>query len=277
MLKTSRLAALAIFGVMAASTVYAADDKPAVKGTPITISQDLIDQRVKLIIAQQAQQGQQVTDTPELRKNVRDQLITVELVTQQARKNGLDKQPEFLQQVESAKQEMLANAFVQDYVKNHPVTDADISKEYETIKASSVGTKEYNVRHILVEKESEAKAIAAKLKKDGKDSNFEKLAKASSKDGGSKDHGGDLGWNIPSNFVKPFADSLQTLTKGQISEPVQSQFGCHIIKLEDVRDVKVPTLDELKTRIAQRLQQLSLKKYIDELRDNAKIDGRITD
>jgi peptidyl-prolyl cis-trans isomerase C len=272
MLKTSRLAALALFGVMAAGTVYAADDKPAVKGTPITISQDLIDQRVKMITAQQGQ-----ADSPELRKSVRDDLINVQLIAEQAHKKGLDAQPEFVQQAEIAKQNLLANAFVQDFVKSHPVTDDDISKEYEVLKKNTLGSKEYNVRHILVEKESDAKAIEAKLKKDSKDSNFEKLAKASSKDGGSKEHGGDLGWNIPTNFVKPFADALQTLTKGQISEPVQSQFGWHIIKLEDVRDVKVPSLDEIKPRIAQHLQQLALKKYIDELRENAKIDGRITD
>jgi len=274
MLKTSRLAALAILGVIAASPVYA-DDKAATTAKPvaakISISQDAIDQRVKMITAQQGQQ-----DTPELRKAVRDQLINVELISEEARKKGLDKQPDVLQQVEGARQEIVANAFVQDYIKSHPVSDDEIAKEYDNLKKGNSGTKEYSVRHILVEKESEAKAIAAKLKKDSKDANFEKLAKANSKDAGSKEHGGDLGWTSPASLVKPFADAMQALKPGQISEPVQSQFGWHIIKLEDVRDVKIPALEEIKPRIAQHIQQLALEKYIEELRENAKIDGRIS-
>lgn len=274
MLKTTRLAALAMLGVLAASPVYA-DDKTAANVKPvankISIPQEAIDQRVKMITAQQGQQ-----DTPDLRKAVRDQLINVELISQEARKKGLDKQPEVTQQVETAKQEILANAFVQDYIKTHPVSDEDIAKEYDNLKKSNAGAREYSVRHILVEKESEAKAIAAKLKKGGKDNSFDKLAKTYSKDAGSKDHGGDLGWTSPSNLVKPFADALLTLRKGQVSEPVQSQFGWHIIQLEDERDVKIPALDEIKPRIAQHMQQLALKKYIEELRDNAKIDGRIS-
>ena len=277
MLKTSRLAALAILGVLAASPVYA-DDKTAANAKPaanvkdkISISSEMVDQRVKMIVAQQGQQ-----DTPELRKAVREQMINVELISQEARKKELDKSSEVKQQVEAAKQEILANAFVQDYVKNHPVSDDEVKKEYDNLKKANAGTKEYNVRHILVEKESEAKAIAALLKKDSKDANFEKLAKAKSKDAGSKEHGGDLGWTSPANLVKPFADTMVTMSKGQVSEPVQSQFGWHIIKLEDVRDVKIPALDEIKPRIAQHIQQVALKKYIDELRENAKIDGRIS-
>ncbi len=275
MLKTSRLVAFAMLGVLAASPVYA-DDKAAATAKPVTakisISQEAIDQRVKMITAQQGQQ-----DTPELRKAVRDQLINVELITQEARKNGFDKRADYIQQVEAAKQEILAQTFVQDYIKNHPVTDEDIAKEYDNLKKSNAGTKEYNVRHILVEKESEAKSIAAKLKKDSKDANFEKLAKANSKDAGSKEHGGDLGWTSPANLVKPFADAMQTLKPGQVSEPVQSQFGWHIIKLEDVREVKIPALEDIKPRIAQHMQQVALKKYLDDLRDNAKIDGRISE
>ena len=279
MLKTSRLVALVILGAIAASPVYAEDKTPAsaqpvaAAKDKITISQDAVDQRVKIILAQQ--QGQQ--DTPELRKAIRDQLISVELISQQAHKNGLDKQPEYIQQVKAAEQELLANAFVQDYVKTHPVSDEAITKEYDNLKKSNAGAKEYKVQHILVEKESEAKSIVAKLKKGGKDNSFDKLAKTFSKDPGSKERGGDLGWASPANFVKPFADALVALGKGQLSEPVQSQFGWHVIKLEDVRDVKVPALDELKPRIAQHLQQVALKKYIDDLRENAKIDGRISE
>ena len=187
----------------------------------------------------------------------------------------MEKQSETTQQLEIAKQTVLVGAFVQDYVKTHPVTDEAIAKEYDNLK-THLGTKEYSVRHILVEKESEAKSIAAKLKKGGKENTFEKLAKANSKDPGSKDKGGDLGWipvcDIPSAFVKPFGDAVMNLTKGQLSEPVQSQFGWHIIKLEDVRDLKIPALDEIKPQLTQRLQQQAVKQMIADLRKEAKIE-----
>ena len=266
MLKTSRLAALAILGVIAASPVYA-EDKPAAKVSSISIPQERIDLRIKMITAQQNQ-----PDTPELRKAVREDLINIELMSQEAIKKGLDKQPETIQQLELQRQSVLVGAFVQDYVKTHPVSDEAIAKEYENLK-SSLGTKEYSVRHILVKKESEAKSIAAKLKKGGE---FDKLAKINSKDPGSKDHGGDLGWipvgNIPNAFVKPFGDALMKLSKGQVSEPVQSQFGWHIIKLEDVRDLKMPPLDEIKPQLIQRLQQQEIKDLIEELRSKAKVE-----
>jgi peptidyl-prolyl cis-trans isomerase C len=272
MLKTSRLAALAILGVIAASPVYA-EDKPATtapKVNGITIPQERIDLRVKMITAQQNQ-----PDSPELRKAVREDLVNIELMSQEALKKGMDKQPETVQQLELAKETVLVGAFVQDYMKTHPVSDEAIAKEYDNLKAS-LGTKEYSVRHILVEKESEAKSIIAKLKKGGKDGNFDKLAKANSKDPGSKEHGGDLGWipvsKISNSFVKPFGDALMNLSKGQVSEPVQSQFGWHIIKLEDVRDLKMPPLNEIKPQLAQRLQQQAVKQMITDLRDKAKIE-----
>ena len=173
---------------------------------------------------------------------------------------------EIVQQLELQRQTVLVGAFVQDYLKTHPVSDEAIAKEYDNLKAT-LGTKEYNVRHILVEKESEAKAIAEELKNGGR---FDRLATANSKDGGSKERGGDLGWipvsNIPKAFVKPFGDALMKLSKGQISEPVQSQFGWHIIQLNDVRDLKMPPLNEIKTQITQRVQQQQVKDLIAELR-----------
>jgi peptidyl-prolyl cis-trans isomerase C len=277
MLKTSRLAALAILGILAASPVYAADKPadvqpaataPQVNG--ITIPQERIDLRVKMVTTQQGQ-----TDSPELRKAIREDLINIELMSQEALKKGLDKQSDTVQQLELAKETVLVGAFVQDYMKTHPVSDDAIAKEYDNLKAS-LGTKEYSVRHILVDKESDAKSIVAKLKKGGKEGSFDKLAKAHSKDPGSKEHGGDLGWipvsKIPSAFVKPFGDALMGLSKGQVSEPVQSQFGWHIIKLEDVRDLKMPPLDEIKPQLTQRLQQQAVKQLITDLRTAAKIE-----
>jgi peptidyl-prolyl cis-trans isomerase C len=269
MLKTSRLAALAILGVIAASPAYA-EDKPAAKMSSISIPQERIDLRVKMVTTQQGQ-----PDSPELRKAIREDLVNIELMSQEALKDDLDKQPETVQQLVLAKQAVLVGALVQNYVKTHAISDEAVTKEYDNLK-STLGTKEYHVRHILVEKESEAKSIAAKLKKGGKEGSFDKLAKSSSKDPGSKDRGGDLDWipvsKIPSAFVKPFGDALMNLSKGQVSEPVQSQFGWHIIKLEDVRDLKMPPLDEIKPQLKQRLQQQQVKDLIAELRSKAKVD-----
>ena len=269
MIKFSKVALLFIIGFSFLNLAHA-EDKSAKKFNSISIPQERIDMRVKMVTAQQGQ-----PDTPELRKAIREDLINVELMSQEALKKGLDKQPETIQQLELSRQGVLVGAFVQDYIKTHPVSDEAIAKEYDVWK-SSLGTKEYNVRHILVQTESEAKSIALKLKKGGKQGNFDKIAKEYSKDPGSKEHGGDLGWipvgNIPKSFVKPFADMLMTLNKGQISTPVQSQFGWHIIKLENVRDIKIPSLDELKPQLIQRIQQQSIKQMVADLRSNAKIE-----
>ena len=265
MQRTSKLAALAILGAIAASPVYA-ENKSDATVNGISIPQERVELRIKAVAAQ----GQ--PDTPELRKAIRDDLINIEMMSQEAVKKNLDKQPETVQLLELAKQQVLVSAFVQDYVKTHPIAEKDLTEGYETLK-KNLGSKEYNVRHILVEKESDAKSIAAKLKKGGK---FDKLAESSSKDPGSKEKGGDLGWmpvgNIPNAFVKPFADAVMNLTKGQISEPVQSQFGWHIIKLEDVRDLKLPSYEELKPQLTQRMQQQAVQSLIAELRAKAKIE-----
>lgn len=265
MLNTSKLAALALLGAMAASPAYA-ESKAAAVVNGVTIPQERLELRVKSAAAQ----GQQ--DTPELRKAVRDDLVTIELLSQEAVRKGFDKQPETVQMLELTRQQVLVGAFMQDYVKTHPLGEDALTKAYDSLK-NSVGNKEYSVRHILVEKESEAKSIAAKLKKGGK---FDKLAESNSKDAGSRERGGDLGWvpvgNIPTTYVKPFADAVMKLTKGQISGPVQSQFGWHIIKLDDVRDLKLPTYEELKPQIAQRLQQQAVQNAIAELRAKAKVE-----
>ncbi|MDH4284976.1 MAG: peptidylprolyl isomerase [Gallionellaceae bacterium] len=265
MLRISKLAALALFGAIAASPAYA-QNKPAAVVNGVSIPQERVEMHVKSATAQ----GQ--ADTPELRKTIRDQLINYELIAQEAVKKGLDKQPEVAQIIEWGRQQTLANAFLQDYIKTHPINEETITKAYENLKIS-LGNKEFSVRHILVEKESDAKSIAAKLKKGEK---FDKLAKTHSKDSGSKNQGGDLGWvpagNIPTTYVKPFADAVMKLTKGQVSEPVQSQFGWHIIKLEDVRDLKMPTYEELKPQLAQNLHQQAAQNAVADMRAKAKIE-----
>jgi peptidyl-prolyl cis-trans isomerase C len=213
-----------------------------------------------------AQQGQ--PDTPELRKAIREDMINLEVLAQESAKLGLDKSSEVKQQLELARQSVLANTFVQDYVQKHPVSDDVLKKEYEQLKAN-VGTKEYKARHILVETEAEAKSIIAQL---GKKAKFEKLA-VKSKDAGSAEHGGELDWAVPSNFVPPFASAMVALKKGEYTkEPVESQFGWHVIKLDDVRELKVPSFDELKPQMLQRMQQQMVQNAISEMRDKAKIE-----
>lgn len=260
MLKFSKFALLSTLLVVAAGA-QAADEKAAALVNGVSIPQARVDIRVKAA----AQQGQ--PDTPEIRKAVREDLINLEVISQTATKNGLDKQPEIAQQLELARQSVLAGAFVQDYAKSHPIGDEVLKQEYEALK-KRVGNKEYKLSHILVETEDEANKVEAELKK-GK---FAKVAKAHSKDPGSKDNGGELGWAVPSNFVQPFGEAVLKLTKGQISAPVQTQYGWHVIKLEDTRDLKVPTFEEMKPNLEKRKQQESIQKAIEEMRSKAKIE-----
>lgn len=261
MFNTGRMATLAILGALAINPAFA-EDKSAALVNGVSIPQARIDLRVKAAAAQ----GQ--PDSPELRKVVRDDMINLELLAQEAVKLGLDKNPEATQQIELARQSVLAGAFVQDYAKNHPIGDDQLKQEYEKLKAN-VGNREYKARHILVDTEAEAKAIIAQL---GKKAKFDKLA-AKSKDVGSAEHGGELDWAVPSNFVPPFANAMTSLKKGEYTkEPVESQFGWHIIKLDDVRDLKVPPFDELKPQLQQRLQQQSIQTAIADMRTKAKIE-----
>jgi peptidyl-prolyl cis-trans isomerase C len=261
MLKFSKFALLSALLTIAASA-QAADEKAVALVNGVAIPQARLDLRAKAA----AQQGQ--PDSPEMRKAIRDDLINLEVISQAATKNGLEKQPEIAQQLELARESVLASAFVQDYAKSHPISDDDLKKEYENLKIR-VGNKEYKLSHILLESEDEAKKTAAELKKGSK---FAKVAKAKSKDPGSADKGGELGWAVPSNFVQPFGEAVTKLNKGQVSEPVQTQFGWHIIKLEDTRELKVPTFEEMKPKLENRLQQQTIQKAIEDLRAKAKIE-----
>src|SRR3989338_8608239 len=267
MLKTGKFAALksvsalAILWALAINPAFA-QDKSAALVNGVSIPQARIDLRVKAAAAQ----GQ--ADSPELRKAIREDMINIEVMVQEAVKLGLDKNADVAQQVELAKQSVLVGAFVHDYAKNHPISEDQLKQEYDKLKAK-LGNKEYNTRHILVETEAGAKDIIAQL---GKKAKFEKLA-AKSKDTGSAAQGGSLGWAVPGNFVPEFANALLNLKKGEYTKiPVQSQFGWHVIKLDDTRELKVPPFEEVKAQLQQRLQQQSIKKAIDELRAKAKIE-----
>src|SRR2546426_10545685 len=210
------------------------------------------------MLKQRTAQGQ--PDSPELRAAIRDELNTRELLVREAKKQGLEKTSKA--EMDLSAQTVLVRAYMADYLKAHPVPDELLRKEYDNIK-TQMGDKEYKVRHILVEKEDEAKDIIASLQKGEK---FEKLADRS-KDTGSKANGGDLDWNTPSNFVKPFADAMVGLQKGKFTTtPVQTQFGWHVIEVDDIRDAKVPSFDEVKPQLAQRMQGQQLEVYFKDLR-----------
>ena len=212
------------------------------------------------MLKQRTAQGQ--PDTPELRTAVRDELNTRELLVREAKKQGLDKSPALKTEMDLTQQTVLVRAYMADYLKAHPVPEDALRKEYDAIKGQ-IGDKEYKVRHILVDKEDEAKEIIAALQKGEK---FEKLADRS-KDTGSKANGGDLDWNAPANFVKPFADAMVALPKGKFTTtPVKSQFGWHVIEVDDIRDAKVPTFEEVKPQLAQRMQGQIVDKYLRDLR-----------
>ena len=217
-------------------------------------------------VAEQVNQG--TPDTPELRKAVRDELVRREVVSQAAKAEKLDKQPEILAQIELSKQAILIRAYVQNYLKKNPTAEADIRAEYDRLKANTAD-KEYKSRHILVETEEEAKAIILKLTTGEK---FETLA-AQSKDPGSKETGGDLGWSQPKDFVKPFGDALMTLEKGKYTAvPVKSEFGWHVIQLEDIRTAEPPPFEHLKGQIAQHIQQQKIEALITGLQSKAKVE-----
>ena len=257
-----KFAALAIFSALAINSAFA-QDKSAALVNGISIPQARLDYRVKVTTAQ----GQ--PDTPELRKAIREDMINLEVLTQEAVKLGLDKNPDVILQTELTRQQVLASAYVQDYTKSHPVSEDQLKQEYDKLKAN-LPKNEYNARHILVEAEAEAKAIIAQL---GKKGNFEKIAKEKSKDVGSAERGGSLGWQVPNGFVPEFANALTSLKKGAYTkDPVKTQYGWHVIKLDDVRDVNVPAFEEVKPQIQQRLHQQSVQGIINDLRSKAKIE-----
>ena len=258
----SKLAAALVCGVLLSANAMAQKAAPAVIVNGTSVPQTLAD----AFIAEQKAQGAQ--EGPELRAAVREELVRREILTQEAKKKGLDKKPEIASQMGLASQAVLIRAFIQDYIKNHPVSEAQLKKDYEQIK-SQLGGKEYKARHILVETEAEAKVLLDKLKKGEK---FEDLAKQS-KDPGSKDNGGDLGWSNPSNYVKPFAEALIKLEKGKLTEaPVKSDFGWHIIQLDDTRPLTPPAFEQVKPQLQQRAQQQVVEGLLKDLRAKAKVE-----
>lgn len=223
--------------------------------------------RADVLAQQVAKSGRPVT--PELEGQIKDEVIAREIFMQEAQKLGLDGSEDFKNQLELARQTILIRELFADFQAKNPVTDEEVKAEYDKFVAANSG-KEYKARHILVEKEADAKDIIARLKKGAK---FEDLAKKLSKDPGSGAKGGDLDWATPSSYVKEFTEALLKLKKGETTEaPVKSQFGWHVIRLDDVRDAKLPKLEDVKPQITQQLQQQKLAKSQEDLRAKAKVE-----
>ncbi|MFT7117384.1 MAG: peptidyl-prolyl cis-trans isomerase C [Rhodoferax sp.] len=223
--------------------------------------------RVEALALQITRSGRPVT--PEMQGQLKDEVIAREIFIQEAQKQGLDITDDFKSQIELARQSILIRELFANYQKTNPVTDADIQAEFDKFASSNSG-KEYKARHILVEKEAEAKTIISQLKKGGK---FEEIAKKASKDPGSGANGGDLDWAGAANYVPEFSAALTSLTKGKMTEtPVKTQFGYHIIRLDDVRDAQLPKFEDVKPQIAQQLQQQKMVKFQEDLRAKAKVE-----
>lgn len=242
------------------SAAVLAQNVAVVNGKPVPMS------RVEMLASQLAKSGRPVTD--EVRGQIKEEVITREIFMQEAQKRGLAAGEDYKAQMELARQTILIRELFADFQKKNPISDADLKAEYDKFVASN-GGKEFKARHILVEKEDEAQAVLASLKKGDK---FEDLAKKLSKDPGSGANGGDLDWANPSNYVPEFSAALAKLEKGQTTtEAVKSQFGYHIIRVDDIRDAKLPSFDEVKPQMTQQMTQQKLAKFQADLREKATV------
>jgi peptidyl-prolyl cis-trans isomerase C len=248
-------------GILAAAALGAqAQNLAKVNGVAIPSA------RADAMVKDLATQGR--TDNAELRKLVRDELINREIMMQEASRMGLARLPEIATQLDLARQNVLVRAYVQEYFKKNPITDAEVQGEYDRLR-KELGATEYRARHILVKSEDEARGIIAKLKGGAR---FEDLARQSD-DPGSKDRGGDLDWATAGTFVPEFSRAMTALKKGEtVDAPVRSQFGFHVIRLDDVRDAKLPSVEEVRPQIAQQLQRQRVDRMLGELRGKAKVE-----
>jgi len=259
-MKKHLLQAAAAAALLAALPAFA-QNAAIVNGKPVPKA------RMDVLAQQLAAAGRPVT--PEMQGQLREEVVAREVFMQEAQKQGLDATDDYKNQLELARQAILIRQLFDNYRKANAVSDADAQAEYDKFVAAN-GGKEYKARHILVEKEDQAQKILADLKKGAK---FEDLAKKQSKDPGSGANGGDLDWAAPASFVPEFSEAMIKLKKGETTPaPVKSQFGYHIIRVDDIRQAQLPKLEEVKPQIVQQLQQQRLQKYQEELRAKAKVE-----
>ncbi|MEM5342504.1 peptidylprolyl isomerase [Paraburkholderia azotifigens] len=231
-----------------------------VNGSPIPKS------RADALVAQLVQQGQQ--DSPKLQQAVREELVNREILMQEAIREGIPSKPDVKAQVAVAQQTVVLRALIENYLKKNQPSDAEVKAKYDEL-VKQIGGKEYHLHHILVDNEQQAKDLIAKIKGGA---SFEDLAKQFSKDPGSGKNGGDLDWSDPKAYVPEFATAAEKLQKGQMTdEPVHTQFGWHIIRVDDVRQTPPPPFEQVKAQIAQQMQQEKLQAFEEDLRSKAKV------
>ena len=209
--------------------------------------------------------------TPDQQNQVLDDLITMQVMAEQGKKDGLESDPDTKAQLALLHMRVLADAESQKFVKSTTPSDAELHAEYDTA-VSQMDKNEYHARHILVATKEQAEQVIKKLKGGAK---FEDLAKTQSTDTGSKNNGGDLGWFTTSRMVKPFADAVKSLKKGEVSPaPVQTQYGWHVIQLEDTRDAAPPAFDQVKPQLTDAVMRKKLQAFVEDLKKQAKIEKK---
>lgn len=247
--------------LLVAAHAAAAQNVAVVNGKPVPAA------RVETMISQITKGGQ--PRSPEMEKQVKDEVVHREILMQEAQRRGIAASKDYQAQLELTRQALLIRELQSAYFRQNPISDADAQKEYDTVKAQNAGP-EYRARHILVETEDEAKKIIADLKLGAK---FEELAKKS-KDPGSAVNGGDLDWSKANAYVPEFSQAMVALKKGELTEtPVKTQYGFHVIRLDDTREAQFPAFDQVKEQVKQRLTQMRWNEFQQKLRDSAKLDG----
>jgi peptidyl-prolyl cis-trans isomerase C len=250
-------------------SVLAAEAEPAKTAAPVAVVNGIAIPPIFAEFVRQARLARNMPPEMLTPESLRDSLVGTELLAQEAINKGLDKEPRIAAALEFQRHELLGKAVLEDYLRKRPISEETLKAEYDKAKAKA-GDKEYRASHILVETEKEAKDLLTKLK--NRKVKFEDLAKKHSKDS-SAGNGGDLGWNVPANVVPVFAQAMVALKKGQTStEPVQTQFGWHILRLNDVRDLDFPPFEKIKDRIANQIQQQNIRRYVQALRAEAKVE-----
>ena len=255
--------AMTLAAIVIAAPVYA-QNVAVVNGQPIL--QKNYDQFIQLLVSQGA------PDTPQLREQVKEEMINRIVMVQAAEKAGVTKDPAVETELELVRQGILVRALMTDYLAKNPITQEQIRKEYEKFKAEQGQAMEFQVRHILVEEESKANDLLKQIK--DKKATFESLAKAHSKDPGSAANGGDLGWAQATNYVAPFAEAVKNTPKGKMADkPVQSQFGWHIVEVIDERPVEFPSFEQVSGQLEEMMREQELAKFQQKLRSEAKISN----
>lgn len=262
----ARLSSVAVAVALLSPALASAQNIAIVNGKAVPKAR--VDALMDQVKQQVQNTGQQLP--PDIDKRLRDEVVLREILVQEAERLQLATSPSYRAQMELARQGILLKELTANFRKNNPVSEAEKQAEYDKFKAQSSSEKEYHARHILVETEDEAKALIAQIKGGA---SFEDLAQKVSKDTTSGQNGGDLFWSDAGGYVPEFSQAMTALAKGAMTEtPVHTQYGWHIVRLDDIRDIQLPTYDEVKTKIAERLEQQKLTTYRDGIKAKAKTD-----